>query len=513
MNSMNSYREGVLQNDPILKKNILKAVQTLDLSGLVGVLSDRQGKEAAVFLKEIIDRIAVFEPSKIPDTNDLTFWELEGTEIIIQRIEKGNRKGEYLFSSDTVKNSHQYYQSVKELPYLSESGGGAGYSSYWLEDKIPRWLQKSFLSLQWWQWIGIFLSILIGLIIRMILSFSIATFLQLQRRTEKKNFYSLLTAIQKPLSFLAACSFWFLCLFTLQFKGIVLVITTAFLQIIFSSCLIYLFYSMVNFLSIYLKKITFTTESKLDDQLAPLITKALKIFILTAGFLTMIQNLGINVASLIAGLGLGGLAFALAARDTVANFFGSLMIIFDRPFQIGDWIKIGDSEGIVEDIGFRSTRIRTFYNSLISVPNSKTASSQIDNFGARKYRRSVAHLSVTYGTPSQKITAFLEGIKNIIKSHPNTRKDYYHVVFKDYGAHGLNLMAYFFLEVSSWGKELRERQEIYLSIYRLAEEIEINFAFPTQTLHIESLPEEFIGQSKENQRLSIKPVGKNDSKK
>src|SRR5690606_24921192 len=138
-----------------------------------------------------------------------------------------------------------------------------------------------------------------------------------------------------------------------------------------------------------------STDSKLDDQLVPLLRKAMKIFVVLVGALFLLQNLDVNVASLVAGLGIGGVAVALAAKDTIANFFGSLMIFIDRPFQIGDWVKIGETEGIVEVVGFRSTRVRTFYNSLVTVPNAHFTEAAIDNLGMREYRRTSTVLNLT----------------------------------------------------------------------------------------------------------------------
>ena len=192
--------------------------------------------------------------------------------------------------------------------------------------------------------------------------------------------------------------------------------------------------------------------------------------------------------SVLAGLGLGGLAFALAAKDACANFFGSIMILLDRPFNIGDWVIIGETEGSVEEIGFRSTRIRTFYDSLITVPNSILANANIDNMGQRNYRRIKAFFGLTYDTPPEKMEAFLEGVKNIVKANPYTRKDYYHVVFTAYGNFSLDVMLYCFSKVPDWSAELVQRQNIYLEILRLAEKIGVDFAFPTQTLHMESFP-------------------------
>jgi MscS family membrane protein len=231
------------------------------------------------------------------------------------------------------------------------------------------------------------------------------------------------------------------------------------------------------------------TDSKLDDQLVPLLRKAMKILVVLVGALFLLQNLDVNVASLVAGLGIGGVAVALAAKDTIANFFGSLMIFIDRPFQIGDWVKIGETEGIVEVVGFRSTRVRTFYNSLVTVPNARFTEAAIDNLGMREYRRTSTVLNLTYATTPQQMQAFCEGVRAIIVANPYTRKDYYEVHFSGFGAHSLDVMLYFFFRVDSWTTELEQRHNVFIEILRLAKSLAVEFAFPTQTLHLESVAE------------------------
>ena len=216
-------------------------------------------------------------------------------------------------------------------------------------------------------------------------------------------------------------------------------------------------------------------------------TQTLKVFVVIFGVLLGAQNLGINVMGLIAGLGIVGAAGALAAQDTLKNFFGSIMIMIDRPFRVGDWVVVAGQEGTVEDIGFRSTRIRTFYNSLISVPNGEVATTAVDNMGMRTYRRYKTTLSVTYDTPPDKIDAFCEGVKNIVKANKWTRKDYFHVVANDFGASSIDIMLYIFFKVPDWSAELVERHNVICEIIRLAARLEVEFAFPTETLHVESL--------------------------
>jgi MscS family membrane protein len=200
--------------------------------------------------------------------------------------------------------------------------------------------------------------------------------------------------------------------------------------------------------------------------------------------LTIAQVLGTNVTALFASVGIGGLALALAAQDTVSNFFGSLMVIVDRPFQVGDWIKTGDVEGTVEEVGFRSTRIRTFYNSLITLPNSNLIKASVDNLGDRTYRRWSTRLGIAYDTPAEKIDAFCEGIRELVRRHPYTRKDYFHIYFNEFGADSLQILVYVFFFTPEWATELRERHRLGVDIIRLAREIGIEFAFPTQTLYL-----------------------------
>ncbi len=247
-------------------------------------------------------------------------------------------------------------------------------------------------------------------------------------------------------------------------------------------------YRMVNVIAVYLNRIAHKTDSTLDDQLVPLLRKALKTFVVIIGTLFILDNLEVPILPLLTGLSIGGLAFALAAQDTIKNFFGSIMIFIDKPFQVGDWVTTGDIDGTVEEVGFRSSRIRTFRNSLVYVPNGKLADSTIDNHGLRKYRRFYTQIAINYDTPPELIKVFVSGLRKIVQEHPNTRKDNYHIYFNDMAASSLNIMFYIFFEVPSWAKELEARHEVLLEIMNLAKELGINFAFPTQTLHVENLP-------------------------
>jgi len=250
------------------------------------------------------------------------------------------------------------------------------------------------------------------------------------------------------------------------------------------------FYKLADLLSAYFARQADKTESNLDDQLVPLVRKTLKAFIVVLGSLYILKKgLQVDIWPFLTGLSIGGLAFALAAQDTIKNFFGSIMIFIDKPFQVGDWITSGDVDGTVEEVGFRSTRVRTFRNSLMYIPNGRIADATIDNHGLRQYRRFYSTVTITYDTPPELINVFVEGLREIVKNHPKTRKDYYNVYFNNMSAFSLDIMFYVFFEVPTWGDELQARHEVLIQIVKLANELGVNFAFPTQTLHMENFPE------------------------
>ncbi len=500
MEAMNDYKKGVSNKNDALMARINDAIRCFDLSDVTYLMRKEKGAEAAIFLKEVIDRVIVIDYSKIPEKSDhndkpLLRWRLKGTEIAIARIEKGERAGEFLFTKDTFHRSKEFFQKVKELPYLKGSGQGAFYKQPWVEKVVPVWAQKKYAGMHLWQWFGIFVSILIGLILKVVVQFLVDILYKIASKSGTDWDNKVINAASGPIGYLFASGFWFATLYILRLEGMPLSIMSGLVQVIISIVAIWLMYRMANVLSEYLSLLAEKTESTLDDQLVPLINRTIKIFTVIIGVLIAVQNLGVNVMSLIAGLGIGGLAFALAAKDMVANLFGSIMILLDRPFQVGDWVIISGAEGTVEEIGFRSTRIRTFYNSVISVPNSELANSKIDNMGMREYRRVMSYIGITYDTPVKKIETFLEGIKKIIQANPYTRKDYFHVVFSRFGSHSLDLMLYFFLKVPDWSNELIEKQNVYLEIIRLAEHLGIRFAFPTQTIYMENMAQQIDQQT------------------
>ncbi|MGD9343900.1 MAG: mechanosensitive ion channel family protein [Desulfuromonadales bacterium] len=258
----------------------------------------------------------------------------------------------------------------------------------------------------------------------------------------------------------------------------------ALLKALFIVNLAWFFFNMVDMVDHYLNQWAARTESALDDHLAPLVRKSLRIFIVIMAGLMAIQSFGYPVTGVLASLGIGGLAFALAARDTVSNIFGSLMIIFDRPFHIGDWIKAGDMEGTVEEIGFRSTKIRTFAKTLISVPNNVIANMALDNYSRMPKRRIRLTVGVTYATSPAQMREAVEKIRELLRTHPAIDQEFFLVNFTDFGASSLDIMVYCFTTTTVWSEYLDAREDVCLKIMDTLEALDLEIAFPSTTVYL-----------------------------
>jgi len=237
-----------------------------------------------------------------------------------------------------------------------------------------------------------------------------------------------------------------------------------------------------------------TTDSKLDDQAIPIIQGTSKVFLVLVGGALFLQNLGYSVGSLIAGLGLGGAALALASKDTLSNLFGAIVIFWDRPFAVGDWVALEGVEGTVEEVGLRTTRIRTFANSLVTLPNMKLTTASINNWSKMKKRRIKMTIGVTYDSSPDKMEAGVKAIREIIESSPDFHHDFYLVRFNAFGPSSLDIFIYCFTVTTVWAEFLEVQEQFLLAIMRRFEELGLSFAFPTQTLHVASLPEGEVGE-------------------
>lgn len=231
-----------------------------------------------------------------------------------------------------------------------------------------------------------------------------------------------------------------------------------------------------------------TKNSALRDQIAPLTTKTLRVFVIIVGVLVYLQNVGVNVTAILAGLGIGGVAIAFAAQDTVANLFGTITIVFDAPFKIGDRVRVLDIDGNIEDIGFRSTRIRTLYNSVVTLPNSVVAKEKIDNLSLRnlchRYRFT---LGFTYSSPMPKLHQYCTDLTTLLNSDPIVDPVRTVVHVSEFAESSINVIVSYHCKLPHPDLDFQIQHNHLMAVASLAERLQLEFAFPTRTLFLNNV--------------------------
>jgi len=256
------------------------------------------------------------------------------------------------------------------------------------------------------------------------------------------------------------------------------------------SVVIWAAYRLVDVLARYLDDAVSADDSAVRGQFVPVIKQSLRIFVVIIGGLTVLSSLDVDIKALLGGLGIGGVAIALAAQDTVGNFIGTLSIFTDRPFKVGDWIIVGDKvDGNVEQIGFRSTKVRTWPKTLMSIPNKVLATEIIDNWSRMPKRRVKMTVGVTYSTTADQMQELLERIRAMLRQEEGVDQDFFLVRFTDFGASSLDIFLYYFTRSIKWDEHLAQREQVNLNIMRIIREMGLSIAFPTRSIHVESLPD------------------------
>jgi len=479
------------------------AAACLDLSNLGEAIAADKQKTYAIQLKEVLDRMLWIDTNTfaIEAPLDRQYSLAEGADFLIGDDLADARSiviaqcddGLWRFSPATLTaldgglwlrwksreplveiEIEQQELAQKELPF-----------SLWLPTLFPERLTKQHLLIPDYQWICLAVLIFLGFLADMVTRFILRHLTRLwfhyketdQERKKVGNPW-------KPVGLLVQANIWYFGTRAIGFPASVMTILLVGLKLFAVVAAMWTAFLFIRLLTNYLQQKALYTETKFDDLLVPLVSRSLKALVVCMGIITAAKAFDLPINGLVGGLGLGGAALALASKDAISNLFGSLTVLTDRPFEVGDWVVTEQAEGSVESVGFRSTRIRTFYNSQITVPNSLLTTATVDNMGRRRYRRIKTTLGLQYDTTPEQIDAFCEGIRELIRRHSYTRKDYYHVYFNQFGASSLDILLYCFLDCPDWSIELRERHRLLLDILRLAQSLDVQFAFPTSTLHL-----------------------------
>ncbi len=305
---------------------------------------------------------------------------------------------------------------------------------------------------------------------------------RISSKTENKLDDILLDILERPVVFLILILGFTLGLSMLVLSERAHEITNNILIILFIIDGAWFFMQFIDILLInYIRPFAQKTKSELDDQLLPILRKLSKVIIVAITLVMIIDNFGYDVTSLVAGLGLGGLAFALAAQDLLGNMFGGIAILTDKPFKVGERIKVNQHDGHVKEIGIRSTRIVTMDGTQLTLPNSMIANSVLENVSKEKTRRIITTIGVTHNTSHTKITEAKKILTKIVLDNKET-EDNSEVSLYDFGENALQIRLIYWIK--NLNDIVRVKDEINMEIKRQFDKAKIEMAFPTRTVYM-----------------------------
>ncbi|MCK5528311.1 MAG: mechanosensitive ion channel [Kiritimatiellae bacterium] len=421
------------------RSNIRNIKSCLDLSQVAKFQLDNRAKESAVSLKEVLDRIELPAMRKIPDRQAmlkddgslLEQWTLPNTEITFTLVTEGDKKGGYQFSSDTIERAEEFYLQVKHLPY--KKGSTENFAMTYLSSPGQEWLAKIVNRLPSkmrrrvngqtvWQWIGLVL-VLLGAFLIMAVTYNIGR--RISRGGPEQGIFKYVLGLAFPVIAV------FIPIRTIGIITNVLVISGITLHFMkFNLALIALFSSMVVVLGIGRRVGEVIVSSpriksqSIDAQLIRVMSRLMGVVFAIILFLQGGQHLGIPLSSLLAGAGVAGAALALSSQDVLKNIFGSIMLIFDKPFVIGERIKVKHYDGVVEEVGLRSTKLRLLNGHQAIIPNEDMAKSDIENIGRRPFIRRSSTIALALDVGSDKAKEAVAIVKEILKDHEGNKPEF-----------------------------------------------------------------------------------------
>ncbi len=450
------------------------------------VVDSTQAVELAIQLKQILDGKGLFvHLNKIPNTANY-FDSLARQEIYtlfpkkLPDVYLEKTDGKWYYSRETIQKIPGLHKRV--YPF------GANI----LVNIFHKFGDQKLFGIMIWQYVGILIFLVLFLILYGVLTWLIRPVI---RKISDRYVTSTLVrpkiiwGISKIIVLLFLLQISLILFPVLQLPVEIFRFSVLTIKIISVVLLVMLLLRIWKIVIIYAKNYASGTTSKMDEQLIPILNRGIQIVIITGGVIQALRIMEVNVTALIAGVSIGGLAIALAAQDAVKNLIGSVMIFFDTPFQIGDWVEWGGFEGTVVEVGFRSTRIQTTDSSIISVPNGTISSIAITNRGVRVFRLFNIKIGVTYDTPPALLEQFIKGLKAIVRKHPATSDSNSYIHLNEMADSSLNILFRVPIQTTTYAGELKIKEELLFAILRLARLLGIQFAFPSTSVYVETFPE------------------------
>lgn len=363
-----------------------------------------------------------------------------------------------------------------------------------INQAAPGLLHRVFLNIELWRYIASLVVLLGGFALKKILEvFVLQKLIRVFSRTAFKYDEMIVEALGKPLTA-------FVIVFCIYLATIIIagglklspdvssLLNTAHL-VALGCVVVWAAYRLVDVFAHYLDTLAAGGDDSVKGQFIPVLKQSLRIFTVIIGTLTILATLHVDIKALLGGLGIGGIAIALAAQDAVGNFIGTISIFTERPFKVGDWIQVGNKvDGNVEQIGFRSTKVRTWPKTQMTIPNKILATEIVDNWSRMPKRRIKMTVGVTYSTTAEQMEELLRRIRQLLRDDEGVDQDMFLVRFTDFGASSLDIFLYYFSKSIKWDEHLAVRERINLNIMRIIREMGLSIAFPTRSVYLESVP-------------------------
>lgn len=468
-----------------------QAARTFNLSQIDENMRDMTGRQASERLINTLDRITKVDLNNIPNEAIGAKWYFrkqaistsDGGVIDAEIAIEKNADGAWRFTPETVSTIGNLFSTVSHLDVVE---GVVEYKNWKtkIRSHLPAWTSEDLLMFTKGQWLGFLLIFCIGMLALGLVRNLATLYIKFMMKKESLKFKGK-DVYKETLPFgLLAFSLVGMTgvrILELDLDSYAVLIRAFYILISINS--VWSAAKIVDFITMHFVKLAKDTHNKFDDVLVPMLSKTSKVLVIAFGTILVAHSLTFDIGSILAGLGIGGVAVALAAKDTISNLFGSVTVIMDRPFLIGDYVSLDKGlEGTVEEVGFRSTRIRTPYQSLVSIPNNVLANMAIDNYGLRGSRRFKTFLQLDYKTPVEKIEEFCERVRYLCKIHSMINTDTANVHINDMTDRSINILMTVFFKTTDADVELEERHKMIVEILKLAQEVGVSFAFPTNTM-------------------------------